>query len=94
MWKYDFYWLIYHQEKHVLNKLITEKNPQDCIERLWLKSDPKVRYAGPMKICSICKVVNEKSTVSCQLKKNNSVKYHPDYQTCMTFYEFYISEFY
>ena len=69
-------------------KTSQETNLQDCIERLWLKSDPKVRYAGPMKLCSNCKEMNDHFTVSCPLKKSSSVKYDPNYQTCMAFYEF------
>ena len=75
-------------------KTSQETNLQDCIERLWLKSDPKVRHDGPIKMCSTCKKVNDHSTVSCYLKKKCSVKCKPTYQTCMTFYEFYISQLY
>ena len=33
-------------------KTSQETNLQDCIDRLWLKSDPRVRYSGPKKQCS------------------------------------------
>ena len=69
-------------------KTSQETNLQDCIERIWLKSDPKVRYAGPMKLRSNCKKINDHFTVPCPLKKSSSVKYDPNYQTCMAFYEF------
>ena len=45
-------------------KTSQETNLQDCIERLWLKSDPKVRDAGPMKICLNCKKIDNHFTVS------------------------------
>ena len=65
-------------------------NLQDCLSRLWLKSDPSVRNAGPKKICSKIKKINDHYTVSCPLKKNSSVRYDPNYQSCMNFYEFHI----
>ena len=50
-------------------------NLHDCIDRLWLKSDPGIRDAGPKKLCSKCKkntiilfLVHSKSTI--QLNMN------------------------
>ena len=74
-------------------KTSQETNLQDCIDRLWLKSDPGIQYAGPKKQCSKCKK-NDHHTISCPLKKCKSIKYDPGYQTCVTFYDFCISQLY
>jgi len=56
-------------------KTSQETNLQVYIVRLWIKSDPGVRYSGPKKQCSKCKK-KERYTVSYQLKKSSSLRYN------------------
>ena len=80
--------------QYLSRKKSQETNLADCIHRLWLKSDPGVRNAGPKKQCSRCQNINDHNTVSCPLKKILSARSDPIYHTCLTFYDFYISQLY
>ena len=71
-----------------------ETNLQDCIDRLWLKSDIVVRNSGPKKQCSRCHQINNHFTVSCPFRSHKSVESDQNVQTCLTFHDFYISQLY
>ena len=61
-----------------------QSNLEDCITRLWLRSDPTIRNSGPSKRrCSRCSLADH-FTVSCPQKLQKL-------QTTSTLDEFYLS---
>ena len=54
--------------QHLARKVSQEMNLEDCLTRLWLRSDPSIRCAGPLPPkCSRC--CGEHFTVSCPHKQ-------------------------
>ena len=53
--------------RNLARKVNQSTNLEDCITRLWLRSDPIIRSSGPSKHCSLCHK-SDHFTVSCPVK--------------------------
>ena len=61
--------------RNLARKVSQSTNLEDCLTRLWLRSDPKMRDAGPKANCSRCKSTGH-FTVSCPQKRLLSSTIH------------------
>ena len=57
-------------------KISQEANLEDCLQRLWLKSDPGIREASVKMKCKLCATEGH-YTVSCPLKSTMSQTLNP-----------------
>lgn len=58
-----------YYRQHLARKNSQSNNLDDCLIRLWLKSDPKIRATSPKPVCRHCKIAGH-FTVSCPSKSN------------------------
>ena len=70
--------------QNLARKVNQTTNLEDCITRLWLRSDPGIRNAAPKSLCTRCSSRNH-YTVSCPEKSR------PEVQSSQTIDEYYLS---